>query len=294
MRPKYFFSIVLIFLCYMGSLFAQEQSVPDSLMSIRLKDGNELRGRIIERTETTLILQTSNGLEVKIPQSSIVTIKPVQGRYQKGVFLRSDPNYSRLMVSPTGRPLRKGEGYFSDYYIFFPGISYGFTDHFSLMAGFSIIPGANFKDQLKYLAPRIGFQINESVALSAGALFMSFFDELGAGIAFGVATFGQQDKSLTTGFGFGYVREEGEDFHFAQKPIILLGGNIRLSNSIALVSENWFFPGAGLNLKQQPFAIAVRFFGDRMAVDAGAILMLEILEQGFPVPWLSFVYHFGK
>ena len=49
-----------------------------------------------------------------------------------------------------------------------------------------------------------------------------------------------------------------------------------------------------MTLAQQPFGLAVRFFGERVAVDAGFILVGEILKEGFPLPWLSFVYNFGR
>lgn len=41
---------------------------------------------------------------------------------------------SRLLLFPTGRPLRKDTGYFSDHYLFFPGFSYGVTENISLSA----------------------------------------------------------------------------------------------------------------------------------------------------------------
>ncbi|MCK4639836.1 MAG: hypothetical protein KAU06_00725 [Candidatus Marinimicrobia bacterium] len=43
----------------------------------------------------------------------------------------------------------------------------------------------------------------------------------------------------------------------------------------------------------QPFSVAPRFFGEHIAVDVGSIIMFEILEEGFPIYWLSFVYNFG-
>jgi len=63
---------------------------------------------------------------------------------------------------------------------------------------------------------------------------------------------------------------------------------------MALVSENWFITGEDWGLGQQPFGIAIRFFGDRVAADVGLILIGEVLEEGFPIPWLSFVYNFGR
>ncbi len=75
-------------------------------------------------------------------------------------------------------------------------------------------------------------------------------------------------------------------------PVLLLGGNIRLSETISVVSENWIITGQNRGLDEQPLGIALRFFGSRIAVDAGAIFVLE--EGGFPFPWLSFVYNFSN
>ena len=40
---------------------------------------------------------------------------------------------TRLFIGPTGRPLRKGAGYFSDHFIFLPGVAYGVTDNVTLL-----------------------------------------------------------------------------------------------------------------------------------------------------------------
>lgn len=197
------------------------------------------------------------------------------------------------MFAPTGRTLRQGEGYFYDYYVFFPGISFGFTNQISIMAGFSVIPGLGLTEQLKYVAPRIGIQTSDEFAASLGALYIST-EDVAVGIAFAVGSIGQQDKSFTAGIGLGYTNGEGEESKFAEHPIIMFGGNIRLSNSVALVSENWFLTGKYFDISEQPLGIAVRFFGDRLAADVGVIIIGEILKEGFPIPWLSFVYNFGR
>ena len=271
-----------------------EHSTSDVLVSILLKDGSILKGSIVQEDEVSITVVTIGGLEVKVPKSLVVSIKPIRGRVAEGVFYRFDPNYSRLMFAPTGRPLRKGEGYFSDYYVLFPGISYGVTDQISIMVGISAVPGLGLTEQLRYVAPRISTQTSDELAVSAGALYVSFGGEFSAGIAFAVGSIGRQDKSFTAGIGLGYTKEEEEEFEFAEHPIIMLGGNVRLSNSIALVSENWFITGQGFTLGEQPFGIAIRFFGDRIATDVGLILIGEILKEGFPIPWLSFVYNFGR
>lgn len=62
---------------------------------------------------------------------------------------------------------------------------------------------------------------------------------MAAGIAFLVVTFGERDRCFTLGLGLGYTKEEDEDLEFAEHPIIMFDGNARLSNSLALISENW-------------------------------------------------------
>ncbi|MBN1349618.1 hypothetical protein JXJ21_09430 [candidate division KSB1 bacterium] len=274
---------------------AEQIATPlDSLVTVSLKDGSLLKGKIRGKDDQTLDFVTIGGLEIRVPISQVESVELFKGRVVAGTFQRDDPNYSRLMFAPTGRPLRKGEGYFSDYYILFPGFSYGITNNFSLMAGVSVLPGLGLADQVKYIAPRVGFNTSKNVSLSVGALCASFADEYAAGIAFAVGTFGPLENCFTSGLGLGYTSGEDGDFEFAKNPIIVLGYNKRLSNSMALISENWFITGEGLTLGQQPLSISLRFFGDQLAADVGFIIVGEVIKHGLPIPWLSFVYNFRK
>ena len=258
-----------------------------SLVSISLTDGTQVEGTITQETETHVLIETLSGLEVKVPRASIVSIE----KHRAGAFFHPDPNYTRLMYAPTGRPLRRGDSYFYNHYIFFPGMAYGITDRISLSGGVSVLPGVGLDEQLLSVAPKLGLYTSDEVALSAGVLYMRVQDDA-VGMAFMVGTKGSPDKSFTCGIGLGYIAEEGEDVDFAEHPVLLLGGNIRLSESMALVSENWLITGEDLGLDQQPLGLALRFFGPRIAVDAGVIIIGEVLKEGFPIPWLSFVYNF--
>ncbi len=260
----------------------------DLLVSISLVDDTQLEGIIIQETATYVFVETLAGLEVKVPRASIVAIE----KRHAGAFFRPDPNYSRLMFSPTGRPLRRGDRYFFNHYVFFPGMAYGLTDHFTLSGGVSFIPGLGLDDQVLSVAPKFGLYASDEVALSAGVLYMHVAGDAG-GMAFVVGTKGTPDKSFTCGIGLGYIAEEGEDVDFAEHPVLLLGGNLRLSKSMALVSENWLITGGDFQLDQQPLGLALRFLSSKIAVDVGAIIVGEVVKEGFPIPWLSFVYNFG-
>jgi hypothetical protein len=217
---------------------------------------------------------------------------------------------TRLLFSPTGRPLAKGAGYFSDHYVLFPGIAYGLTDNFSIAAGMSVLPGYGLGEQLFYISPRLGKQFSENLAVSGGAVYASGGeglnnDDVSAGFA--MATFGRPDRSVTVGGGVLRTVETRTEARFvngrviydtreaaSHTPALLVGGVSRLSRRIALVSENWLILHDDFNIKEQPFALGVRFLGDRLSADVGVILIGEALDDGFPIPWLSVSYHFGR
>jgi hypothetical protein len=219
-----------------------------------------------------------------------------------------DPSENRLLFSPTGRPLAKGEGSFSDHYVLFPGFNYGVTDHLSLGGGMSVVPGLGLDEQVFYVSPRLAWSLSDKVAVSTGLLYAGGGgdgDQVAVGFAIG--TFGQPDASLTLGLGmaatreyddivfderYGY-REPGRHWELRDAPILMIGGSKRLSRRVALISENWLFLGKGFDFSEQPFGLGLRFLGDRLTADVGLVFVGEVLEYGFPVPWLSFTYHFG-
>ena len=307
-KPVVCTALLLSFLCIQPNLLdaLENPAPPDSAVTVSIIDGTRLTGQIVSRDDAGILLVTPANLEIKVPLASIISIEPLRGRVVEGVVLRSDPNYSRLMFAPTGRPLQAGNGYYSDHYVFFPGFSYGLTNHMSISAGLSIFPWIAIDKQIITLAPRVGVQLSETEAVSAGILYLGVPDEGAAGIAFATGSLGHFDRSLTAGIGIGYTKDGRDadfefpdspilaDFEFANGPILMVGGNIRLSDSVALVSESWLITGENLSLAEQPFGITLRFFGEQIAADVGFIIIGKVIKHGVPIPWLSLVYHFRK
>jgi hypothetical protein len=114
------------------------------------------------------------------------------------------------------------------------------------------------------------------------------------------------DLSLTLGIGLSYYRYKNtnndtnstleqnswSEFLFNKYPVLVAGGNIRLSNHLALISENWLLSDPAVKISQQPFGIALRIIGNRFAADIGFIIVGEIIKQGIPIPWLSLIYNY--
>ena len=153
--------------------------------------------------------------------------------------------------------LEKGEGYFSDYYLFFPGFAYGISDNVTFGGGVSLIPGIALDDQIFYLTPKIGLKAAENVNFAAGALIMKvsdFSDDPSpvVGILYGVGTFGSTDRSFTVGIGYGF-----EETNLADRPMVMLGAEGRISRRAAFVTENWILPGVDNPL----ISYGIRFLG---------------------------------
>lgn len=270
----------------LGTLLATAApAVAQETVTLALQDGSSLVGRILQEDAESLTFLTEGGLELRIERIRVASIRraaPARG---------DDPNDSRLMLAPTGRPLRKGDGYFSDHSVLFPGFGYGLTDWLSIGGGVSVVPGVGLDEQLFYLSPQVGTRISERFALAGGALLAGSGD-FKAALLYGVGTFGGPGASLTLGLGVGGARDGShKPFRWTDRPILLLGGTARLSNRLALVSENWILVGEPLS--RQPIGLALRFLGDRLSADVGFVFLGELLDQGLPLPWLSISYHFG-
>ncbi len=280
-----------------GAARAGQEAPRGTRVTVTLKDGGRLVGQVVSEDEENLTLALAGGGELRLPRSSVASIEPLP---RPGVFTHADPNTTRLLFAPTGRPLGKGEGYFSDHYVLFPGFAYGLSDHLSLGAGASTVPGLSLTEQLYYVSPRVAWQPSATTALSAGVLFAGAGDENDAAALFyGVLTLGEPARSFSVGIGLGGTREQEwpsnrTKWEWRDAPILMLGGNLQLSNRVALVSENWLFLGKDFDIGEQPFSLALRLFGDRLSADVGFVLVAEIIEEGLPIPWLSISYHFGK
>ncbi len=265
-------------------VFAGQDSLDVEIVRVELKDGSTLIGEIQNENDQNLEILTLSKLKINIPKEQIESRKVIsQSNIVKGELWLSDPNSTRLLFAPTGRALKAGHGYFSAYEIFFPFIAIGLTDYITLAGGMSLIPGAD--RQLFYFAPKVTPIRTKNFDLSGGVLYISVPGaDKGAGIAYGVGTFGNEKTAFTFGTGFGFV---GGDF--ADNPVLVFGGELRASRYIKLITENWIFVGGEFNM----LSGAIRFFGENLAADFGLFYPTGA-SDGFPfIPWLGFVYNFS-
>lgn len=286
MRLIILISLNVLFLCVS---FLQAQ-VDDSLTIGKqveiILDSRDIYFGVVQVLDSNVVtIQTEQELEITIPRKHIKSIAVLQDE-TKGSYRYVDPNDSRLFFGPTARTLDAGQSYFADYYIFFPFLGYGLTDYLTFAGGISLFPGA--KEQLFYLAPKIRFYRYNNWHTGMGVLYINStsMGSDGVGIVYGVSTFGASDESVTLGAGWGFA--EGE---LHNKPVIMFGGELRVSNNLKLISENWIPPDADFAL----LSLGLRFFGKNLATDIALIYPAGADMEGFPfVPWIDFVYNFNK
>ncbi len=276
---------VLFAVAGVNDAFAQDAQPADSTVRVVLGDGTTHIGVIVSDTDSEIVLRTNAGVRITIPRAQIRSIVAVAQEPGRGRFRRIDPNRTRLFFASTARPLGHGNGYVSLYEILFPFAAVGVGNVATLAGGFSLVPGAS--EQLLYAAPKMTVlnHRNTSVALGGFAATLTGSSGYG-GIVYGVVTQGSPVAAVTGGVGF--LFGEGE---FVDTPIILVGGEYQLSNSMKLLSENYFIPeiDGGVLLSG-----GLRFMGDNLSADFGLFTSPEAFGEGFPfIPWIGFSYQWN-
>ena len=257
-------------------------TVPDSahIQIVTLRDGSTIFGRILAVNGDTVTFQTQAG-NIQLSASAIREIKEIPAAdLREGEYWFPNPNSTRLFFAPSGQMLKKGEGYFSDYELFFPGIAYGVTDNVTIGGGVSLFPAA-VEDQVYYVTPKIGISVADKVHVAAGVLFAGTKGGTG-GIYYGVGTFGDGNASVTLGGGYGFAGGKIE-----AKPVGMIGGELRVSRRIGIVTENYLLPVSDNNFL---YSFGLRFMGEKLTTDLALVNVSGSDVIG--IPYVDFVFRF--
>jgi hypothetical protein len=232
----------------------------------------------------------SAGGPITVPRSAVLELRQIgRGSMRQGVYWAPNPNDPRLFFAPTGRTLAKGEGYFSDTWVFFFLFAGGLTDRLTLGGGFSVLPVGDFTQNVFYITPKYGLVRQERFNLAVGALVgvagIADFDQGPGGIVYGVGTVGSPDASVTFGTGLVFAQSDLGD-----EPVLMLGGERRIARRVSLATENYLVPRTGGGL----VSYGVRIFGERMSVDVAFGNPFGVdTEIHFPgYPYLAFAVKF--
>ncbi len=285
-----------------SALATEERSGKRELSRITLKDGQELRGVVVHEDARVVVVELADGDRMELPARQVKSIaveKNARLRDNGEVWFQ-DPNRTRYLYAPSGMMLRQGEGYFSQKELFFSSMNYGLTDHLTVQVG-AVLPAWLINGGFNLIGGiKLGTSVGDRLHLAVGAQGLILPGVMGVGsggggavgFLFGTATYGTPDAHLSLALGTPFMFAQGTDV-FSNHYIAALSGNVRLSQRVSLVSENWLLPTVGMAPNGElPMlnSLAARVFGESWAVDLGAIRV-----PGFPipVPWLDFTYNFG-
>ncbi len=202
--------------------------------------------------------------------ATLTALHPVPAPAQS---TRPDANTTRLLFAPTGRTLARGEGF----------VEVGITDGITLGGGTPLFFGLESGHPF-WLTPKVAIVRGPRVNVAAGVLhFVNVTDSGSAGIAYGVATVGSPDASVTAGAGWTYSSFDDDGNTTA---LVMVGGERRIGPRLKLMTENYVHEAGGL------VCVGVRFLGDRLSADLG--LASPIGEDHLIVfPVVNFVWRFG-
>jgi hypothetical protein len=257
---------------------------------VTLRSGTVFVGTLQALRPRELEFDTPDLGRVVTPRSSIVTMTSTtgQGRRSRWDYVG---NGTRIFFAPTARTLRKGEGYVQDIDFILVGANYGITDHVSVGALLSVIPGLGLGEQLFAVTPKFGAPLrNDRWHLGGGVLYARA-GGYGAGVAYGLATYGSADQNVTFGLGYGFSQGE-----VGRSPVFVLGGVSRIGRRISLMSENYVF-AAG---PQQNIALGlygIRLNWPRTTFSLGAAYAAydgEIVTTYVYPVYLDVAFRFGQ
>lgn len=259
----------------------------DTVYEVRLSDGSVLYGRVTDQTAEELALETQAGATVRLRRSQVVSIRPLRGRVVEGQVWPEDPHATRLFFGPTARAIPQGEGYLGVYELFFPFVSYGVTDRFTISAGTPVFP--EVIGEIFYFAPKYEVLRTPTASAAVGVLALFATRELNgsAGLLYGVGTFGTPDRALTVGATVPFIASD-EESDVGDQPAFMVGGEARISRRMKFLTENYFVPGESGAL----ISGGVRFFGERLSADFGVGAGFGDGDNACCLPLVNFVYSF--
>ena len=299
-----------VFCCSFDSVMSQVNSQPaidssntaDTTLKyvvVELGNNTSITGKKVSDDGREIGIMTVDKGLILIPKYQIRTITvsatmPTVGG--KRVF--PNPHPSRYFYSPSGIPLKKGEGYIQAiYYLAFQG-QYALTDHWSIGVTTTYIAcplliNAKYTNTLHKSADG---KKNVYLATGIQAGSLTWIDPgTYLGLGYAGLTFGNSESNIT--INGGVLASSSNDNYYssgrssASQPAISLSWNQRVSSNASFMGEVWLL---GNTIIGGP---GMRFYSGRKNTVDFAILGGADLSYGdgiFGIPFISWTRKMGK
>lgn len=275
--------IVFAFSFIANTLYAQTEA--DSMekaqtVVINMKNGESYTGQIVKRDSTTITLRTTNG-ELSLLSSNVKSIK--ENDYE-GEFSFANSHDTRYFFGPTAIPIKKKTGYYQNVLLTTNFVNYGISENLSIGGGLEFI-STSLGEPIWFLTPKVGFQLSDNLYLGGGFIMAGMGSSGSATLAYGVTTLGSAESNISVGVGYGLI-----DGDLSEYPAIMLSGTIRISNGIALLTENYVLPSSSGTTN---FGIhGIRILNKYNSFDLGALHIPDIADAIPALPYVGYARAF--
>jgi len=271
--------IIIVVLMLSGFTFSQDEI----FYRITLRDGQTYEGKILYEDDQSITIEISDGVQIQIERNKIRETKQIQSVRLKKRNFKADPNGTKLFVAPTARIQDVGLGFISTSQVLFPALSISPTDFFQVTAGVSFFPDNSFKDQFKFVSPKIRIYNADNLHLGFGLTYLDGKNYYSTSVYL-LSTLDGNPFSITGGLGF--VNNKNRISH---NPIFMIGIERKISEKSKLISENWMHP----DIPGFTFSIGFRFWGENFAADFGIFTNTASWDRSYPaLPYVGFEYNF--
>jgi len=274
-----------------GDPTADPSTVDPEYIRIETKNGYLFFGVLISEDEQTVTINIEGVGEITIRRTVIKTIERLsKDRFRDGAYWFENPQATRYFFAPNALSLEKKQGYYQNIWILFNNVNYGLTERFSIGGGMIPLFLFGAESSPVWILPKVTFPIQDGqFHVGAGAMLGGLVgeDTESLGLLYGVGTYGDRDRNMTLGIGYGYA---GEDI--STSPLVNLSGMWRTGPRVTLLTENYFIPEADM---AGLLSIGARRTYERFAVDFGLVKPLgEDTDEVIAIPWLGVTMPFGR
>jgi hypothetical protein len=259
--------ILGLFLLGSGPVTAQDGPQPVTVEILK-KDGEKIKGKVIQIQRDTAEVQEEEGGIHRIPMADIRHIDSRDERSRLGKNWFPHPNTLRYLITSSGIPLKKNEAMVGSTYLFIATVHYGVSDRVSIGAGGDIFTGS-----VLILNTKVNIINGARHKFSAGLNYFRLpkdFIETYSGkdvrdlaMLSATSTWGNMNNNFSLGTGYMYFRGG------FVPPIVTVAGSVRALERLSFVTENWFlFVGERTGIPVI-LSLGARYLGRRSAFDLG-------------------------
>jgi len=271
---------------YKPLLFIADEKDTIEIYIIVMDEGNEFIGKIIEETPTFYRLKTDVYGIIELLKINIKSINALKiEQVRNGVYWKDHIQSSRYFWQPNGYGLKKGEAYYQNVWVFFNQFGLGLSDNVFLGAGILPLFLLGGGPTPIWITPKLSFPLKkEKVNFGVGGLFATIVGQEGAnlGIVYGSVTFGERNRNLTIGTGWGYG-----DGSWLNSPIFSVSFLSRVRKKGYFLMENYI-----IDIDNTYGILSLiggrSIVGKSVGLDYGLVIpIFADLDTFFAIPWLG-------